>query len=148
MHSGYLTEWMLGGKTPSNYFFYNIPSSEEGNPIIHYLHSIQSIEGYGVVFCFLNRTLYSGKKIKLSGLIMTKSIRKSADLWIRGKSSNDLWEIKSLDCNPVNEIECWKEYAIILDIPNDIKNLSVGLTLKGEGYIWFHSMKVEIVMEK
>ena len=148
MNDNFLTEWMLGGKTPSNYFLYNTFDINGINKFVHYLHSIQSIEGYGVVFCFLNRKLYSGKKIKLSGLIMTKSIRKSADLWIRGKSSNDLWEIKSLDCNPVNEIECWKEYAIILDIPNDIKNLSVGLTLKGEGYIWFHSMKVEIVMEK
>ena len=148
MHSGYLTEWMLGGKTPSNYFFYNIPSSEEGNPIIHYLHSIQSIEGYGVVFCFLNKNLYLGERIKLSGMIRTKSIQEYADLWIRGEKPNDLWEMKSLECDSIKEKDSWKEYSIIVDIPIDVKRLSVGLTLKGEGHIWFHSMKVEIIKEK
>ena len=61
---------------------------------------------------------------------------------------NDLWEMKSLECDSIKEKDSWKEYSIIVDIPIDVKRLSVGLTLKGEGHIWFHSMKVEIIKEK
>lgn len=148
MNDNFLTEWMLGGKTPSNYFLYNTFDINGINKFVHYLHSIQSIEGYGVVFCFLNKNLYLGERIKLSGMIRTKSIQEYADLWIRGEKPNDLWEMKSLECDSIKEKDSWKEYSIIVDIPIDVKRLSVGLTLKGEGHIWFHSMKVEIIKEK
>ncbi len=148
MKVNFLTEWMLGGKTPSNYFLYNTPESNVTNEIVHYMHSIQNTEGYGVAFCFLNKNIYSGKRIKLSGMIRTKAILEFADLWIRGEKSNDLWASKSLECNPMVEKDSWKEYSIIVDIPIDIKRLSVGLILKGEGHIWFHSMNVEIIKDK
>ncbi|MED3352678.1 hypothetical protein P4388_29490 [Bacillus thuringiensis] len=84
----------------------------------------------------------------MSGMIRTKSIQEYADLWIRGEKPNDLWGIKSLECEPIKEKESWKEYSIIVDIPIDVKRLSVGLTLEGEGHIWFHSMNVEIIKKK
>lgn len=148
MNVNFLTEWMLGGKTPSNYFLYSTPDNDIINKFVHYMHSIQNIEGYGVAFCFLNDNLYLGKRIKLSGMIKNRSIEEYVHLWIRGEKSNDLWEIKSLECHPEEKEGGWKEYSIIVDIPNDIKRLSVGLTLKGEGHIWFHSMKIEIIKEK
>ncbi|MED2492227.1 hypothetical protein P4120_30275 [Bacillus thuringiensis] len=80
---------------------------------------------------------------------MTKSVKEYAGLWIRAEQQEkDIWEVYHINSNSLSVENSWKEYFVILDVPKNIETLSVGVSLKGTGHIWFSSMSVEIVDKK
>ncbi|TEA45659.1 AraC family transcriptional regulator [Bacillus sp. BH2] len=144
-----IAEWILGGRNPSNYILYNDVSMKYFNEISKSLYSLKNHDGYGTVFHFLNKSLYLGERIKFSGMIMTKEVKEHSGLWIRAEQQGkDVWEIYHIPSGPLSATNSWEEYFVILDVPKNIETLSVGVSLKGSGHIWFSSMRVEIVDKK
>ncbi len=39
----------------------------------------------------------------------------------------------------------WKEYSIVLDVPENSKSINYGVLLGGDGEVWFDSFKLEEV---
>ncbi|WP_342715408.1 AraC family transcriptional regulator [Bacillus paramycoides] len=149
MKTSKVTEWILGGRNPGNYILYNDVNMKYSNDVSKNLYSLEDKEGYAAVFHFLDENLYLGERVKFSGMIMTKAVKEYAGLWIRAEQQgNDLWEVYHIHSDPISTTNSWEEYRVILDIPKNIETLSVGVSLKGTGHIWFSSMSVEIVDEK
>lgn len=149
MMTSKVTEWMLGGRNPGNYILYNDFDVKYSNEISKNLYSLENHEGYGTAFHFLDKNLYLGERVKFSGMVMIKLVEEYTGLWIRAEQEGkDLWEVYRIHSIPLNVRNQWKEYCVILDVPQNIETLSVGVSLKGTGHIWFSSMSVEIVDKK
>ncbi|MDZ4438690.1 AraC family transcriptional regulator [Bacillus cereus] len=144
-----LTEWILGGRNPGNYILFSDIDMKYSNEVPKYLYSLENKEGYGTSIHFLDKSLYLGKRVKFSGMIMTKSIKEYAGLWIRAEQEGrNHWDVYHINSNPLSETNPWKEYCVILDVPKNIETLSVGVSLKGTGHIWFSSMTIETIDKK
>ncbi|MBR9660379.1 MULTISPECIES: AraC family transcriptional regulator [Bacillus cereus group] len=149
MKTSKVTEWILGGRNPGNYILYNDINVKYTNEVSKKLYSLENHQGYGTSYCFLDKHLYVGKRVKFSGMIMTKSVKEYAGLWIRAEQQEkDIWEVYHINSNSLSVENSWKEYFVILDVPKNIETLSVGVSLKSTGHIWFSSMSVEIVDKK
>ncbi len=94
---------------------------------------------------------YRGKRLKLSGSIRTDKVGADGTdgrvgLWMRvdGKTKTAL-AFDNMANQKLDGTTDWKDYAIVLDIPNDAEAIFFGCLLIGSGQAWVDDMKFSVV---
>ncbi len=80
---------------------------------------------------------FLGKRVKLTAKVKTADVLEGSGLWFRvdGVSGKELGFDNMYD-RPITGTTGWKEYSIVLDVPEDAKYLAYGFMVGGEGKAW------------
>jgi len=88
-----------------------------------------------------------GKRVKFSVMIKSKDVAINAGPLIRivGKNNSTAKHDEQFPGRPVKGTMAWQKYATFVNVPADAKGMSYGITLNGQGTIWFDDLRLEIV---
>ena len=86
-----------------------------------------------------------GKKIRYSGWIKTAGVTRGfAGLWWRADGEAGVLAFDNMQARGIKGDTDWKEYEVVLEIPEKTININFGAILPGDGKAWFDDLKVEI----
>jgi hypothetical protein len=92
---------------------------------------------------------YRGRHLKMSAWVKTKLDRGSAQLWVRvdgeghGSSKRDCFD--NMGDRPIEGTTDWKNYSVVVDVPETSTEIYLGCMLIGTGKIWVDDVTVEAV---
>jgi hypothetical protein len=103
----------------------------------------------GILFQAADATPLRGKRVELSADMRTRGATNGAGLWLRGDDGQGNlvafdYQKLSNDPAPGGDIE-WSTHHVVLDIPDDARLVSFGLSLSGSGQVWFDNVRIEVV---
>ena len=143
--------WILAGSKPGSYEI-GIEKDANRNENVGYLKSVdKTIDGFGTIMQSFEPLDYLGKMVKLKGKIKSENINDWAGMWMRvdgQMQKNGRREVLAFDnmqSRPIKGTSEWKEYIIVLEVPEQSTNLSYGVLLSGTGNIWLDDFRFEIV---
>ena len=106
----------------------------------------KKIEGFGTLMQSFNPDNYLGKKTRMTGFIKSENVKDWAGFWMR-VDSKDIKKSLSFDNmadRPVKGTTDWKQYEIVLEVPENAGKIAFGALLTGTGQIWFDKIDFEI----
>jgi len=105
------------------------------------------INGFGTLMQVSMPDKYLGKRVRMSGYIKTKDVKKWAGLWLRVDNANSTKSLSfdNMQDRAVKGSTDWKKYEIVLDVPKYASDIAFGALLVGTGKMWFDDIKFEIV---
>ena len=89
---------------------------------------------------------YLGKRVRMSGIMKTKNVSAWAGFWFRVDPNLGFDNMhdgkKDVSIGGTND---WKEYSVVVDVPEGATNIAFGALMAGTGQMWFTNVKFEIV---
>ncbi len=106
-----------------------------------------NIDGFVTLMQQCQPGKFSGKRVRMTGMIKAENVIKSAGLWMRidQKGSQQPLSFDNMGDRPINGSVAWKKYDIVLDIPEHASLVAFGALLSGTGQIWMDDFRFEIV---
>ena len=143
------TGWGMAGSRPQNYeagIDRNIRRrSGEGSA---YLKSKLSELGavFGTLMQQFNAEDFRNKRVRLSGYIKSEAVEPWAGFWMRVDDANGkVLSFDNMQERPVIGTTDWKQYDVVLDVPENSFNIALGILLGGKGQLWFDELHFEAV---
>ncbi|SRR5258708_7138409 len=68
-----------------------------------------------------------------------------ASLWMRIDGEQRRLDFDNMNDRAVSGTNDWKLYSVVLDVPNDAKNIFFGVLLIGKGQAWADDLTFEVV---
>lgn len=87
---------------------------------------------------------YRGKRLRLTGWIKTADANR-AGLWLSIDSDRRLLGFDNMWNRSARGDTDWKQYSVVLDVPNEAVNIRFGTILSGKGQAWADDLRVELV---
>jgi hypothetical protein len=139
--------WFLAGSAPAKYEI-GVEADSEREGKVGFLKSTETkIKGeFGTIMQSFVPEEYLGKRVKLSAYIKSEDVKNWAGMWMRvdGEKGTTL-SFDNMQKRPIEGTKAWKQYEIILDVPEESINLAYGVLLMGTGRVWMDSFKFEII---
>jgi hypothetical protein len=103
-------------------------------------------KGSGVLVQLFRADDYRGKRLKVTAHVKSKDVEGWGGLWVRvdGKDQTGLAFDNMMD-RPIKGTLDWKEYEIVLDVPDKAEEIFFGFILVGKGQAWVDDFKVSAV---
>ena len=87
---------------------------------------------------------YRGKRVRLSGWLKTVDSGE-AGLWMRVDGEQRMLAFDNMSDRVVSGTTDWKMYSVVLNVPDDAKNIFLGVLLTGKGQTWADDLTFEVV---
>ncbi len=137
--------WYLAGDSPKNYQI-GTETNTERNGKVAYLKSIKNGSGFGTIMQTFAAANYLGKRVKLTGYIKSSGVNDWAGMWFRiDGAKNEMLGFDNMQSRAIKGETEWTQYSIVLDVPNESKNIAYGVLLSGQGSVWIDDLKFEVV---
>ncbi len=97
---------------------------------------------------------YKNKRVRMTGYMRSENVKEWAAFWMRVDQPNSKESLAfdnmhdGVTNRSIVGTTDWKQYEIVLDVPESASNIVFGAFLRGEGQIWFENMKFEVVDKK
>lgn len=101
-------------------------------------------DGFGSLAQSIAADEYLGKRVRLSGWLKTENAQE-AGLWMRLDGDKRLLGFDNMMPRAVKGTTDWKQYEVVLDVPQETMNILFGTLLAGTGRVWADDMKIEVV---
>lgn len=107
-------------------------------------------ESFGTIVQSFSADEYVGKRVRMSAFVKADKITEWAGLWMRvdgeGKENRAL-SFDNMQSRPIKGTLDWKEYEIVLDVPDQSRRITFGILLSGPGQAWLDDFMFEVVTE-
>ncbi|MEZ0371654.1 MAG: hypothetical protein ACAI44_21360 [Candidatus Sericytochromatia bacterium] len=88
---------------------------------------------------------YHGR-IRLSGQIRSEGLEGWAGLWMRVDGpANKVLGFDNMQERAIQGTTPWRNYSVVLEVPPEAENISLGFLLSGQGKAWVRNIKYEKV---
>lgn len=89
---------------------------------------------------------YQDKRVRLRAYIKTENVTQWAGLVMRVEGAdNNILNFDNMQNRPIVGTTGWKQYSIVLDVPQRATNLLFGTILSGSGKVWLDDVTLEAV---
>ena len=89
---------------------------------------------------------YRGKRVRFSGYMKTNKVGNWAGLWMRIDTATKVgWAFDDMEDRVVSGTTDWKQYQVVLDVPQDGAVIYIGAHLHGRGQVWLDDCRFEVV---
>jgi tetratricopeptide (TPR) repeat protein len=141
-------KWFLAGSRRGDYEIgEDTEVTRTGKPtsFIKAKDSAQGV-GFGTMMQQMPPGTYLGKRVRLSGYVKNQDVGNWAGLWMRVDGpAKELLSFDNMSTRPIKGTSDWKNYEIVLDVPETSVNIAFGILLAGKGQVWLDDLKFEIV---
>ena len=139
--------WILTGSNPRDY---EVTQDNIETYSGYFSSSLKSVanrpQGYVTLMQTFNSDKYKGERISFSGYVKSKLVSEWAALWMR---VDDVLGrplcFDNMSNRPIVGSSDWVKYEIVLEVPTNSSEISVGVLLDGKGQIWFDKFELKIV---
>jgi hypothetical protein len=142
--------WMLAGSAPEAYEQGEV--EEYGLSASRYLRSTRpSIDGFGTTMRTTDAAGARGGRLRLSASVKSEDVAAWAGLWMRvdgavsAQGRRDMLAFDNMEDRPIRGTTDWRQYQVVLDVPEGAEYLAFGVLLEGTGQVWFKNFSVEPV---
>ena len=142
--------WYLSGSNATDYESGIDQTQYQGRRVV-YLKAAPTTKGFGTLMQDFRADDYAGKRVRLSAMLKTENVANWAGLWMRvdkssgASSSPKMLAFDNMQDRPVKGTEDWKNYNVVLDVPNDATGISFGVLLNGSGNVLLSNVKIGTV---
>lgn len=141
--SGKVEGWFQAGTDVEGY---EIGTEKTDAGMVAYIKSLKPDDKkFGTLMQSYSATQYLGKRIRMSASIKTVDVDIMAAMWMRVDANKETVSFDNMKNRPLSGSTDWATYTIVLDVPQESTNISMGLILKGNGEAFMDKIKVEIV---
>jgi hypothetical protein len=139
--------WFLAGSNPKDY------ETAVDREVVHAAKTSVSLKGigsqpagFGTLMQMCKAGTYRGKRVRLSGYLRSQDLKSWAGLWFRvdGPKGEPL-AFDNMENRPIKGTSDWTKCEIVLDVPDQAKELAYGVLLAGAGQVWMAELKFDIV---
>lgn len=137
--------WFAAGSNPENYSFSLDTKTFHSGTACGLLEAKkENPTGFGTLMQNFTGENYRKKRMRFSAFVKTKKVTGWAGLWMKVEGAgHDSLGFDNMEDRPINGTTDWKQYEIILDVPEDSKLIAFGILLKGGGSVWIDDVKFE-----
>lgn len=143
-----LPEGWMGGNTQDYDIGLDNKIFKDGGAAATIKSKTQNPENFGTIVQSFSAVSYLGKRVRMSAFVKADKITSWAGLWMRvdgeGKDNISL-SFDNMQSRPIQGTLDWKKYDIVLDIPEESKNITFGILLNGPGQAWVDGFQFEVV---
>jgi transcriptional regulator with XRE-family HTH domain len=140
--------WFKAGNKPKSYTIGIDKSTFKTGNSSAFIESIdKKIEGFGTIMQTCSAHEYLGKRIKMTAFIKSENVTGWSGMWLRvdSKETKKALSFDNMQERPIKGNTEWKQYEIILDVPEESGTLNFGILLSGTGKVWFDNISFEVV---
>ena len=132
--------------TDNDYAVFNDRQMQlHGKPSACIKSRVPESKDFALLYQDLSTADYRGKRVKLSAFLKTEDVADWAAIFMRVDGANNVLAFDNMEDRPVKGTTDWRQYSIVLDVPNTAKRLRVGSMLAGAGACWLNSVKLDVV---
>ena len=89
---------------------------------------------------------FAGHRVRFRAYVKTYLVEEWCGLWMRVDSDErESIAFDNMVTRPVRGTTEWKQYEVVLDVPDDATRIYIGVTLVGTGQLWIDDCSFEIV---
>jgi hypothetical protein len=144
------TGWFAAGSDPAGYEFRTDAAEKHGGRASGSLRATNpEAEKFGTMMQTFRADDYRGKRVRMTGWAKAKGVEGWAGLWMRvdGADKSGL-AFDNMQKRALKGTADWKQYAIVLDVPDDAAAIAFGVLLAGKGQVWVDDFQFEAVDSK
>jgi len=111
----------------------------EGEASAYLKSKTTSPKDFGTIYQTFSARKYAGKRVRMSAFVKAEKVAEWAGLWMRvdGATQEEMnLAIDNMYNRPITGTEDWKEYEIVLDVPEEGVWIVFGILLDGPGTVW------------
>lgn len=138
--------WFRAGSKPSDYEMGVDSTVRHGGKASGFIKAkAADPKGFATLMQTFRADDYRGKRLRLSGYVKTDNIGDWAGLWMRIDSETKTVAFDNMQDRKIQGTSDWKEYEIVLDVPEESVNISFGILSAGQGQAWVDDFQFEVV---
>lgn len=139
--------WMHAGDHPQNYeMSVDAAVKHGGDASARITYIGEKAEGFGTLMQIFKADNYRGKRLAMSAWMRTKDAE-SANFWLRIDGVDKTLGFDNMASRAVRGTTEWKEYEIVLDVPEEAVNIAFGAFVAGKGRAWVDDYSFKVVGE-
>ena len=137
--------WFLDGDTPEDYAI-GIEPTLLLNGKVYLKSQVAQPSGFGTLMQAFQGSQYRGKRVRMTATAKAQAVQNWAGLWMRVDGTNHhVLSFDNMQDRPIRGTLDWKQYAIVLDVPQGSTGIFFGILLAGPGEVWLANVQFEIV---
>jgi hypothetical protein len=138
--------WFIAGSKPTEYESgIDTVAAYNGHPSAYLKAKVSSVEGFGTLMQDFRADHYLGKRVRFSAFVKTERAQDWAGLWMRVDKESKQLAFDNMEDRSIKGTTDWKQYDVVLDVPQDATGIFFGVLLSGTGTVWLSEAKFEIV---
>jgi hypothetical protein len=138
--------WYVGGSKPSAYESgLDARAAYNHHPSAYLKSTKPVVDGFGMLMQDFRADHYAGKRVRFSAFVKTERVQDWAGLWLRVEEFSESLALDNMENRPIKGTTAWKNYEVVLDVPQDATDVFFGTLLSGSGTVWINSVKFETV---
>jgi len=140
-------QWYKAGSQPTSYEAGMDLTTIYDGQATACLRSKEHVSGgdFGALVWQFPAYKYRGKRVRFSAFAKSENIQEWAGLWLRIDNIYGTSIMDNMQSRPITGTSGWRQYAVVLDVPDDATNFAYGVILIGSGSIWISSNKFDVV---
>ena len=138
--------WTHGGTAPMNYQITLDETIKHGGKASAQLQFVgTAANGFASLTQNCQADAYRGKRVRFSAWVKTDAPGDHAQLWFRLDAPTRMPGFDNMANRPIKGRTDWKQYELVLDVPDDVVQIVFGAMSFGTGRVWLDDVKLEIV---
>lgn len=146
VHATVPSGWYVAGSKPAEYqagVDADVQYNEHASAFLKSRNS--AVDGFGTLMQDFRATRYLGQRVRFSAYVKTEEVQNWAGLWMRVDKSSKTVSFDNMEDRPLKGTSGWRNYQVILDVPDDATGIYFGVLLTGAGSVWINNAKFEVV---
>jgi hypothetical protein len=140
--------WYMAGSKPADYDAgVDAKEGHRGHPSAYLKSKKPEIDGFGTLMQDFRADQYVGKRLRFSAFVKSEGVQDWAGLWMRVDKATGAPPLAfdNMQGRPIKGTEDWRNYAVVLDVPEGATGIFFGVVMHGSGSVWMSDVKVESV---
>ncbi len=140
---GTVKGWFKAGNDPTGYV---IGTEQMDQGSVAYIKSLKPADNkFGTLMQSFLPDEYKGKRVRLSASVKTADVKNWVGMWMRVDADGKTVAFDNMQDRSITGTTDWKNYSIVLDVPQECDNMAMGLILSGAGAAYWDHLKLEVV---
>lgn len=138
--------WFLAGSKPSSYqTSVDKTMTQSGLPSAYLKSIVPVTDGFGTLMQEFSASDYVGKRVRLRTWVRSQDVEEWAGVWMRVDKEKTTVAFDNMQNRAINGTQPWKQYDVVLDVPQDATGIFFGILLHGSGEVWMNDVSFEVV---
>ena len=138
--------WFLTGSKPSSYqTSVDQAVTQNGQPSAYLKSMVPVTDGFGTLMQQISASDYVGKRVRLRAWVRSQDVADSAGIWMRVDKDKTKVAFDNMQNRAIKGTLPWKQYDVVLDVPQDATGVFFGILLSGSGEVWMSDVSLEVV---
>ncbi|MGO9324197.1 MAG: hypothetical protein ACLP07_06510 [Terracidiphilus sp.] len=141
--------WFLAGSKPTNYLTgVDKIMTRNGLPSAYLESIVPATDGFGTLMQEIKASDYVGKRVRLRAWVKSQDVSDWAGVWMRVDKDKTMVAFDNMQNRAIKGTEAWKQFDVVLDVPEDATGIFFGILLSGPGEVWMSDVSFEVVGEE